>query len=473
MEKLKQYTPFYAILTIATILWQLKSPSGLPVEAYHTAIVFISTIAAIVANRLPTGATALIGLTAFILLDPTGAGSSKKAFLVSMQDFDHPLIWLIVIATLLASAFTKTGLGKRIALLLLSKFGQSTLKVAYCLGVADYLIAPGTPSNTARASITSPIADSLAKEINEKDKKLGKFLISSSSAMNDSSAVGFSTGFAGNAALIGIATTVAGVTLDFSTWAMYLLIPALFLLAIIPFVLFKFIKPETTKTPEAPKYAKEELNKLGKTKTEEWILLGTFISMIGMWVFKPFGMYTTVAAFIGLSVLIITQVLSWDEIKGNKTAWDTLFWFSALMGMANHLKGTGFSSWVGNSVATALETGMSGASPTMFLIAMMAVYLPTAYLFASGTAKVVALAPVIIGALLSLGVDPMIAVLSVAGVTNIGCNLSTYSHARNPIMMSYGYHTASEWMKIGIVIAVSSFVIFMLVGLTWWSILGL
>ena len=91
--------------------------------------------------------------------------------------------------------FAKTGLGRRIALVLLRYFGQSSLRIAYCLGVADFLIAPATPSNTARSAIVSPIADSLAKTINKDDSKLGKYLISPVSAMNDASAVGFQTGF--------------------------------------------------------------------------------------------------------------------------------------------------------------------------------------------------------------------------------------------------------------------------------------
>ncbi|WP_230389931.1 anion permease [Vibrio nitrifigilis] len=54
----------------------------------------------------------------------------------------------------------------------------------------------------------------------------------------------------------------------------------------------------------------------------------------------------------------------------------------------------------------------------------------------------------------------------------MGCNLATYSHARNPLLMGYGYHSDGEWMRIGLVIAISSGIIFMISGLLWWSILG-
>ncbi|MTI13686.1 DASS family sodium-coupled anion symporter [Sansalvadorimonas verongulae] len=464
--------PLIIILALSALVWQVPPPVGLEAPAFKTAIFFIATIAAIVSKVLPTGAVAVVSIAAYTLLHPGGEVGGKNTINAAIGNFDNALIWLIVIAFMIARAFTKTGLGRRIALLLLSKFGQSSLRVAYCLGVADYLIAPATPSNTARAAIVSPIADALAKVINKDDKKLSQFLISSVSAMNDASAVGFQTGFAGNLALVGIASTVAGVTLTFASWATYLLVPSLVLLLIMPFVLYKVMSPETKATPEAPAFARKELNNMGPVTMGEWKLVVVFIALIVMWVGgETLGLHSAASAFIGLSILLLTGVLNWNDVKAEKGAWDTLIWFSVLMGLANQLKALGFTGWVGHQMSDFLSLHMAGATPLLFLIAMMSLYLFTAYFFASGTAKVVALAPVIIGSLMSLGVTPLIAVLAVAGVTNVGCNLSTYSHARNPLLMGYGYHTDSEWMKIGLVISIVGYAIFMVAGLLWWRII--
>ncbi|WP_318450556.1 DASS family sodium-coupled anion symporter [Photobacterium leiognathi] len=466
--------PSLAIILLSIIAWQFAPPSGLSLAAYHTAIIFIATIAAIVANVLPTGAVAVISVSVYAVLHAGGETSAKAAIMAATSNFNNVLIWLIVIAFMIARAFAKTGLGRRIALVLLSLFGQSSLRIAYCLGVADFLIAPATPSNTARSAIVSPIADSLAKTINKDDTKLGKYLISSVSAMNDASAVGFQTGFAGNLALVGIASSVAGITMTFTHWAMYLLIPALMLLLTIPFVLYKFINPETKQTPEAPKFARAELKKMGKVTQAEWKLIAVFIALIVMWVGgKALSLHSTTAAFIGLSALLVLGVLNWNDVKAEKGAWDTLIWFAVLMGMASQLKNLGFTGWVGHGVSDMISSSMGNAGPTLILIVMMSFYLLTAYFFASGTAKVVALGPVIIGSLMALGVNPLIAILAVAGITNIGCNLTTYSHARNPLLMGYQYHNAKEWMKIGLVISIGGAIIFMTSGLVWWSVLGL
>ncbi len=461
-----------ALVTVllAIVCWQLPAPAGLAPAAYHTAILFIATILVIVTNIAPTGYIAILSLGLYAVLHAGGEATPKAAIEGALVDFNHPLIWLIVIAFMIASAFAKTGLGKRIALLLLSRFGQSTLRSAYCLAVADFILAPATPSNTARAAIVAPIADSLAKTINKDDRKLGQFLLSSVSAMNDASAVAFSTGFAGNLALVGIAASVAGLTVGFREWALYLLPPAIGLLLIMPLVLYMVIRPETRDTPDAPRFAREELAKTGPLSRHEKSLLGVFVGLVVLWVGgSNLGLDATTVAFLGLAALLLLGVLNWNDAKGNSAAFDTLIWFSVLMGMADNLKRVGFTGWLGDELSGFMHSTLGGLGTIPMLLVVMGLYLFTSYAFASATAKVVALAPVIAGALLAVGVPAELAIFSIAAITNVGCNLATYSHARIPLLMGMGYHTSAEWMRIGLVIAIVGFAVVMSIGLTWWQ----
>ncbi|HGE8242501.1 DASS family sodium-coupled anion symporter [Aeromonas sp. 82P] len=461
-----------ALVTVllAIVCWQLPAPAGLAPAAYHTAILFIATILVIVTNIAPTGYIAILSLGLYAVLHAGGEATPKAAIEGALVDFNHPLIWLIVIAFMIASAFAKTGLGKRIALLLLSRFGQSTLRSAYCLAVADFILAPATPSNTARAAIVAPIADSLAKTINKDDRKLGQFLLSSVSAMNDASAVAFSTGFAGNLALVGIAASVAGLTVGFREWALYLLPPAIGLLLIMPLVLYMVIRPETRDTPDAPRFAREELAKMGPLSRHEKSLLGVFVGLVVLWVGgSNLGLDATTVAFLGLAALLLLGVLNWNDAKGNSAAFDTLIWFSVLMGMADNLKRVGFTGWLGDELSGFMHSTLGGLGTIPMLLVVMGLYLFTSYAFASATAKVVALAPVIAGALLAVGVPAELAIFSIAAITNVGCNLATYSHARIPLLMGMGYHTSAEWMRIGLVIAIVGFAVVMSIGLTWWQ----
>lgn len=77
--------------------------------------------------------------------------------------------------------FVKTGLGRRIALLFVKLFGKKTLGLAYSLVGVDLILAPATPSNTARAGgIMFPIIKSLSESFGSTPKdgterKMGAF----------------------------------------------------------------------------------------------------------------------------------------------------------------------------------------------------------------------------------------------------------------------------------------------------------
>ncbi len=465
--------PLLVIVGISALLWFIEPPEGLTLPAFHTAIIFVAMIAAIITNTLPMGAIALTGVAIYALLRAGGEESAAEAIGVPLSALNNLVIWMIVIAFLIARSFSKTGLGRRIALLLLGKFGKSTLHVAYCLGVADFFISPITPSNAARAAIISPIADALAKVINSKDRKLGQYFISSTSAMNDASSIGCMTGAGANIALLGISATVLGIELSFSNWLQYLLLPALFLLLTIPYILYKVIGPQTRATPEAKQFAQQELDKIGPLTMAESKLLLVFIALLVMWVGgQTLGIHTTTAAITGLSLLLLTGVLNWEDVKTEKGAWDTLIWLGIFVGMAKQLQIFGFIDWVGNNVASIISAGAGDSQPIITLSMMMAFYMCTAYFFASATARIIAVTPIILQTLVILGISPMIALLSVAGIGCVASNLTAYSHVRNSLLMGYGYHTSNEWMKIGLVIAGAGSVIFMTTGMIWWQVLG-
>ena len=53
----------------------------------------------------------------------------------------------------------------------------------------------------------------------------------------------------------------------------------------------------------------------------------------------------TTTAFIGLTLLLLSGVLTWDDILKEKGAWDTITWFSALVMMATFLNKLGLITW--------------------------------------------------------------------------------------------------------------------------------
>ena len=83
----------------------------------------------------------------------TGTVDLAKAF----AGFANSSVLLVVVAFLVANAVVKSGLGRRISLLVVSAFRRSTLGLGYSIFLTDALIAPAFPSNTARGGVLYPI----------------------------------------------------------------------------------------------------------------------------------------------------------------------------------------------------------------------------------------------------------------------------------------------------------------------------
>ena len=477
MNKIKNiishnYFKAILVLMIPILFWD-STPSGLSIEAYQTALVFLTTIVLIMLNTLPTGAVAILSLTVYAALNVGGAKTPTLAINDALSGFSSSLIWLIVIAVIVSKSFKVTGLGERLAIMLLAtRMGKSTIGVSYVLTFSDWLIAPVTPSNTARAGIISPLANSLAETINPKDKKLGRFFISAISAANDISASAFTTAFLGNLVAVGIILASTGINVDFTMWVTYMLPPALIVTLIMPIILFYYIKPETKHSKEARKFAEESLHKMGSVSRNEIWLVVTLVVLLCLWVFGGvLGVNSTTAAFVGLSMLLITKVLTWDDVISEKPALDLLVWFGFLLSMATKLKTLGFSDYIGEKLSLFVDAYSIGVNDYIILLVVMLAYLATSYFFASSTAKIMALAPVIILSMMnSTNIEPIIICMLLVAVSNYGGNLCCYSHARNPLMMQYGYHTVGEWMRIGAVISVSATLIFFAVAIPYWTL---
>ena len=150
----KMQKGFFVVL-VGLIIWFLPVPTGVKPEAWKLFAIFVATILGFILQPMPIGAIALIsvGITGFLKV-------VKPADILS--GFGNTTIWLIVSAFLFAKGFIKTGLGRRIAYKIMAAIGDSSLKLGYAMVLSDLIVAPATPSNTARAGgILFPIVRSL------------------------------------------------------------------------------------------------------------------------------------------------------------------------------------------------------------------------------------------------------------------------------------------------------------------------
>src|SRR5215471_19695156 len=149
------------VVWLAIYLWPV--PAGLNANQWHYFAVFAAVIAGLILESMPVGAVGLIGLTVAAVLgyvepDP------NKSLRWALSGFSESTVWLIVGAFVFSIGYRKSGLGRRIALLLVRALGRNTLGLGYAVMLADTVLAPATPSNTARSGgAIYPIVSNIPK----------------------------------------------------------------------------------------------------------------------------------------------------------------------------------------------------------------------------------------------------------------------------------------------------------------------
>ena len=127
-----------APIAIAFVLALAPAPPGLPNHAWYFFSIFVGVIVGLVLEPLPGAAIAIISITVAAVLSPfvlfsseqlsaPGFRAASAALTWALSGYSNPIIWLIFGAFILALGYERTGLGERIALLLVKRMGKNTL----------------------------------------------------------------------------------------------------------------------------------------------------------------------------------------------------------------------------------------------------------------------------------------------------------------------------------------------------------
>lgn len=455
-------------LVIGLAIWFSPIPVGVKVDAWHLLAVFVATIAAFILQPMPIGASAIMGLTIVVM---TGVLKPAEA----LQGFSNDVIWLIVAAFMFAKGFIKTGLGRRVAYQLMSRFGDSTLKLAYTLAITDFIVAPATPSNTARGGgIVFPIARSLCSAFNsepgETAGRVGKFLLFSAYNSVVISASTFLTGASNNTVVVALAKENFGVTITWANWFMACIVPGMVATLVIPYVLYKLYPPELKKTPEAKELAVRELLQMGSMARAEKILVLVFVSALALWSTTSMtGFSSAFIALSGVSVMLLTSVLTWDDVLGEKNAWDVMVWMGVLVNMAAFLSKLGLITWFAQLVGAQL----GGVPWFTTLMILFVVYNYIHYGFASNTAHVVALFSAFSSVAVAAGAPVIVTCILLGVLANTCSTLTHYACGVSPIFFGAGYITQGEWWRLGFILSIIHFAIWIGIGMPWMKFLGM
>ena len=457
VENLKLLSVFF----FGFICWYFPVPDGLTPQSWHLFAVFITAIFAVIIDALAIFTSSIIALSVIVL---SGTLTPEQAYSGFSEDF----ILLIIVAFLIARGVIKSGLGKRIAFLIIRKFGTSSLRLGYSVVAADMFIAPAFPSNTARSGVLFPIVNALSADSGSKvtdgtRKRLGAFLMMTSMAGITLSSTLWLTAMAANPAGAKMAKEF-GVDISYGSWAVAASLPVLLLFFLVPWVIFKVYPPEIKETPDAPQIATEALEKMGPVHRNEWIMAATFVGMVLLWVMSTsWGLNKTAVAFLGLGVLMVTHIFTLEDLRGEGDALGTLVWFAILYTMSKYLNEFGFMGWVGEHIASTV----AGHPWPIVYASLVAGYVLIHYFFVSQTAQMLALFSVFLGVAVQSGVPAELMAYMLLFATNFNAVITPQGSSANVIYTGSGYIEAGEVYKVGGIVTLLNTVVFLTVGTAW------
>jgi len=458
----------WAVVLIPSLLLYLIPLPGFSPFQSHLIAIFLGAIIALVAQPIAMGASVILAMTLLVL---TNTLSAPRA----LAGFANPVVWMIFSAFIFARAMMLTGLGQRIAFLLIRGFGHSSLTLAYCVAATNLIIAPFVPSDTGRGGgIIYPIARSLASAFDSEPgptgNRLGAFLMLVGFHSTYTTSAMFLTSMVANPLAAGFAHSIAHIDLTWGVWALAGSVPGVLALTIIPWLLYRLHPPQIRDTEAARSLARLELEKMGPlSRNERWLAAILGAVMLG-WVTTPWHpVPNTFVALGGLCAMVILEVLSWDTLIEERRAWDAVMWFAPLLMMADELAKSGVVTMLSKSAFGRIE----GWPWLLGMTALVAIYLYVHYGFASMTAQTTALYSGFVTAAVATGAPPFVAAMPLAFFTSLNAGLTHYGTGSAPVFFGPGFVSQGLWWRLGFLMSLLNLAIWLGIGLAWWKVAGL
>ncbi len=446
---------------VALGIWFAPVPAGLTSPAWHLFAVFASAILVVLDGGFPLLTSTMLAVAAVVL---TGTITPAQAF----SGFANASVLLVVVAFLVAQAVVKCGLGRRISLFMVSRFGSSSLGLAYSIVLTDALIAPAFPSNTARGGVLFPIVLSVAEGSGSKPddpegRRFGGYLMFCTMASLAVSSALWMTATSANPIGIQMARDF-GIQIGFGKWLIASCVPTLTAILALPWVIARLYPPRVGKTPEAAVAARKALATLGPLSRDERVTAVAFAVMVSGWIFADrLGLNVTSIAFLGLGILLMAGVLTLKDIANQGDTLTTFLWLAVLFALSGALNELGFMGYAGQILAH----HMSGLSWPVAYVGLIAIYVAIHYMFVSQSSQVLALLGVFLDVGVRSGVPPALMAFGLLFASSYFSVITPQGGSQNVIFVGSGYLTQRELYRLGLLTTLYFLVVFLGIGTGW------
>ncbi len=441
----------------------------LDVRAQRALAVFVLCLSLWVSNLLPLPAT---GLLAIALLPTLGVMDAARAF----EKFGNSAVLFILGVFILAAGMIRTGLSKRVTLLLMERFGQSPRRLIAGVLVSAAFLALWMPEH-AVAAMMFPVVLGVAEGLNLKP--------GSSFARRLLLAMAWGSVIGGVGTLLGGARAPLALELFHETYAgtehlvevtfigwMVKAVPVSVALTAVALPMLALRPTDVTDIASARRMLHEQVARLGPMSGREkrlavlglativaWVTLGGHGGGIG-------GLRLDLAGISMLSAvgLFALRIVTWNDIQGYVN-WGVIIMYGGAVALGKAVQETG-----------ALETVARAAIPAdvspVLLLVVMAVAAIALTETISNTAAVAIMLPVGFGLCEVAGVSPHAMLYMVTIPAGLAFTLPM-SSPPNAIAYSGGFYGMRDVIRAGLPMNLIALLIFLAIALLLWPLVGI
>jgi transporter, DASS family len=331
---------------------------------YAMLAIFVAAIILWITEAIPNYLTSLLVILGIVLC---GVTTDKTAY----AQLGHPVMWLNILSFILASMLVKTQVAKRFALWFVLKFGRNSGGIILSFIIINLVLSAFISATTAKAAILLPIFMVIAAIYGatggEHRNNFGRNLILQNLFQINLGANAFLTG-SGAALLAGslIAGAMGIGSFSYQDWFKAAFPMSVLLILIAWFVGSKIYFPlkKEERVPQIEggmERLREELNKLGKMKFEEYKAIAIFVCVFILWATdKQHGINQTAVAFMGAVVALLpgVGVVKWNDVD---IPWHLLLFSAGAYTLGAGLDATGLPGTLIDALFGSL--GITQATP--------------------------------------------------------------------------------------------------------------
>ena len=410
-RSVKILLPFLALLALTVAPLPIDDP------IQYSLAIFLCVSMLWTFGGLPLPVTALL---VPVLLTFYGIFPTAEA----LKPFADPVVYLLMGGLIMAEAFRKHGIDRRLAYMIVARSDGDVSKILLSFMVVAAVLSMWI-SNTATVALLIPVVLGIASRAGDEKKRLSVLFllgIGIGSALGGMATI---TGSAPNAVASGLLAKETDWT--FLNW-MTIGLPASVVLIGTSWLMLRRVFPVRTASIDITSVVKE-LDEMGSLHPGEKKTLGIFLPTVVLWIagaeigamlgFHASFMSAAIVALSASVLLFATRTLDWQDARS--ISWDIFLIIGAGLALGEGLQQSGAAAWMAEMLVSL--TGDLHIIFIMLIVSMVSIAFSN---FMSNTATAAILAPILIGMSDELMVDPKLLVLvcalsvSISFITPIG-----------------------------------------------------